>query len=361
MQRELAIWGRCYMPPWFTDVTSHAKLKQDYCVTGVQTFAQHVHASCDPVLNLMARAWKTEYAERMTQFLNGALSWATQHIQKWRAQIRAAVEEDGKKGGFPSLYDWEGTLNGVNQRVHDLLKNGQRLACGAASAATQAGMPPTSDALKCFGPVETKKSVVPGAGGRRASSTCSDGHPICTADLTQAYSPSFPGTATACAADPTAVNFNGSISVTTVGSVTKAQMEIAIKATVITYYDVPFSSVTNVVATLSRRLAEGTRRLAGDWHVAFKISTPAGKAGSIVTRTSWLAESSDIFKASLGTSLTAAGASHTSLSVSSAKAVTTWTGPPGTPGSSASATTEGSSSPIAAMCLSILVGFWLTN
>jgi len=157
---------------------------------------------------------------------------------------------------------------------------------------------------------------------------------------------------TSTAASP--VEVTGSMSVTTDGAVTKEQMQTAAKATVASWYGVSLSSVTDVVATKSRRLAEKARRLADAWSITFKITAPASQAASLRSKTATFADNKAYVKSKLGTKLADADADVKSLTVSSITATEvkiTTTQPPAT---------ETSDTPKTVMCFGfLLLGSWL--
>lgn len=125
------------------------------------------------------------------------------------------------------------------------------------------------------------------------------------------------GTITTSMTTAAAMWVYGELTLMTVGSVTKGQMEAAVLATLTA--ELPGLWVTGVVAALSRRLRQQMRRLAGtmSWSITFEILVAATEVASIHRETASLG-SGGSFETKLSAELISAGASVTSLRVMNA-------------------------------------------
>eukprot|EP00747_Dinoflagellata_sp_TGD_P120082 gnl/TRDRNA2_/TRDRNA2_173161_c1_seq9.p1 gnl/TRDRNA2_/TRDRNA2_173161_c1~~gnl/TRDRNA2_/TRDRNA2_173161_c1_seq9.p1 ORF type:complete len:350 (+),score=54.38 gnl/TRDRNA2_/TRDRNA2_173161_c1_seq9:89-1051(+) len=166
-------WTNCLSPPWWVDTMRQPSFYKKYCVDGVRTHLHHAsHPACDPVVNLMGRAWKKKYAERMTDFLRAAEEWGNDQLTAYILQIQDVVAEDATQGGYPKMTNWQKAIEGTKERFAEVVEFGRKLASAALDAHNEECSAPTCDALRCFG--SSSKSCDAGVAGG-GSDVCPSG------------------------------------------------------------------------------------------------------------------------------------------------------------------------------------------
>jgi len=115
---------------------------------GITTFDHHAHASCDPVINIVGRAYKAEYTARSRQFWEGADVWATAALDEWKTQIEASVREAANAGGYPAFEKWTEAFPATKTNLAEIMNVGEQLISSANLASEKAAA--TTSAVECF-------------------------------------------------------------------------------------------------------------------------------------------------------------------------------------------------------------------
>lgn len=110
------------------------------------------------------------------------------------------------------------------------------------------------------------------------------------------------------------VSYNGKIKMNITGA-NKQQVETAIKAALAVKLNVTQDSITNVVATQSRRLSASKRRLAGTWDISYTVTQPAAQEAALNAKVLEMKNDKAGLKTTMVAQLKVAGAANPTVEV----------------------------------------------